>query len=215
MTVMHEDNPNSAWQDEGMRAEAAGHAHIATEPRFGDDDVHPRSLRVMHWLTALFLLLGVTLVFVRDAVDGRALRAWLLEGHRHFGLLVLLLFFLRVALRWRLGRLRADRGIAWPLRAAAIATHAAMYALLLAQPLLGWALSNAEDKPVHFFGITLPALVASDEDLADSLQNWHQAAAWLLLGLVALHVAASLWHHFVVKDRVLRRMLPPRRSRMP
>jgi cytochrome b561 len=166
----------------------------------------------MHWLTALFLLFGVALILLRDEVDGRALRVWLLEGHRHFGLLVLLLFFARMALRLRLGKLPSEGNTVWPLRAAAAVTHMAMYALLLVQPLLGWALSNAEGKPVHFFGITLPALVASDEDLADSLTLWHQAAAWLLLALITLHTAAALWHHFILKDRVLRMMLPPRRS---
>jgi hypothetical protein len=78
-------------------------------------------------------------------------------------------------------------------------------------PLLGWALSNAEGKPVHLFGLTLPALVSADEDLADTLQAWHLNAAWVLLGLVSLHVAAALWHHFVLRDEVLRRMLPKRR----
>ncbi|MFK2917915.1 cytochrome b [Dyella koreensis] len=174
--------------------------------------MRPRSLMILHWLTALFLLLGVTLILIRDQVDGRALRLWLLEGHRHFGLLILLLFFVRAALRWRLGRLPSEGHTAWPLRAAAAMTHLALYVLILVQPLLGWALSNAEGKPVHFFGITLPALVGADEDLADTLTAWHESVAWLLLGLVTLHVVAALWHHFILKDRVLRMMLPHRRG---
>jgi cytochrome b561 len=172
----------------------------------------PRKLVIMHWLTVLCLCVAVTLILLRDQVDGRALRQWLLEGHRHFGLFVLILFFLRVALRIRLGKLPSVSHNAWPIRAAAALTHIALYALLLAQPLLGWALSNAQDKPVHFFGLTLPALVGGDEDLADQLQSWHVDAAWLLLALVLLHIAAALWHHFVLRDGTLRLMLPKRRQ---
>jgi cytochrome b561 len=79
--------------------------------------------------------------------------------------------------------------------------------------LLGWALSNAQDRPVHLFGLTLPALVGADEDLADMLQTWHVDAAWVLLALALMHAVAALWHHFVVRDDVLRAMLPNRQRR--
>jgi cytochrome b561 len=136
---------------------------------------------------------------------------WLLEGHRHFGLFVLLLFFARVVLRIRLGKLPSDDRSSKAVRIMAGLTHIALYALLLGLPLLGWALSDAQGKPVHLLGLTLPMIVGADEDLADELQAWHLDAAWALLGLVSLHVAAALWHHFVLRDGVLRRMLPRRR----
>jgi cytochrome b561 len=173
----------------------------------------PRALVWMHWLTALFLAIAAALILTRDEVDGRSLRMWLLEGHRHFGLFVLLLFLARVAVRFRVGKLPSEGNASALIRLAAGTTHMALYVLLLAQPLLGWALSNAEGKPVHFFGITLPALVASDDDLADSLTVWHQDVAWVLLALITLHIGAALWHHFVLRDRTLRMMLPGRRRR--
>jgi cytochrome b561 len=173
--------------------------------------MRPRKLTVLHWLTVFCLGMVVAFILARDAFDERAVRFWLLEGHRHFGLLVLILFFVRAVLRIRLGKLPSDSDTSWPLRVAAALTHIAMYALLLALPFIGWALSSAEGKPVHFLGATLPALVASDEDLADTLQAWHLGAAWVLLGLVSLHVCAALWHHFVLRDGVLRMMLPKRR----
>jgi cytochrome b561 len=191
-------------------ADAAGGAM----PRTSSTNVapRPRKLVAMHWLTVLCVVVAATLILLRDeVVDGRVLKQWLLEGHRHFGLFVLILFCLRVLLRIRLGKLPAASHTAWPLRMAAGATHIALYAVLLALPLLGWALSNAQDKPVHFFGLTLPALVGGDEDLADRLQSLHIDAAWLLLALVSLHIAAALWHHFVLRDGTLRQMLPRRR----
>ena len=173
--------------------------------------VRPRKLVILHWITVLCLCVAATLILIRDQVDERALRQWLLEGHRHFGLFVLFLFFVRVILRIRLGKLPSADNSSRLVHVLAGLTHIALYALLLALPVLGWALSNAQDKPVHLFGATLPALVSADEDLADTLQTWHVNAAWLLLGLVSLHIGAALWHHFVMRDGVLRTMLPRRR----
>jgi len=172
---------------------------------------HPRKIRLLHWLTVFCLCCAAGLILLRDEVSGRALRQWLLEGHRHFGLFVLMLFFIRIIVRLRTGRLSNSANMPVLARAAATLTHIMMYALLLALPLLGWALSSAQGRPVHLFGATLPALVGADEDLADSLQTWHVDAAWLLLALVLLHVSAALWHHFVLRDDVLRKMLPGRR----
>ena len=172
----------------------------------------PRNIVLFHWLTVLCVCVAAILILLRDeVVSGRELKLWLLEGHRHFGLFVLALFFIRVVVRIRTGKLAAVGRMSKPIRAVATLTHLALYALLLAQPLLGWALSNAQDRPVHLFGLTLPALVGADEDLADSLQAWHIDTAWVLLALVLMHTGAALWHHFIVRDDVLRAMWPSRR----
>lgn len=188
--------------------------HLDSSPLEPDEsiiEVRPKKLVILHWLTVLCVCVAATFILVRDEVDGRVLRQWLLEGHRHFGLFVLMLFFVRVALRIRLGKLPPAANTSRVIRIAAGLTHIALYAVLLALPLLGWSLSNAEDKPVHLLGLTLPALVHADEDLADQLQAWHVDAAWLLLALVSLHIAAALWHHFILRDGTLRMMLPRRR----
>lgn len=170
----------------------------------------PKPMRVLHWLTVACLIMAASLILLRAELDGRALRQWLLEGHRHFGLMVLLLFFLRVGLRVRLRRLPPGPPSPLLLRLAAGGTHVAMYGLMLALPLIGWSLSNAFGKPVYLFGLTLPSLVAPDADLGDTLGSWHLNAAWALLALVVLHIVAALWHHLVLRDGLLHRVLPRR-----
>lgn len=197
----------TAWTGSETDAAYERLGRIAKRP----SPARPMSMIVMHWATVFFLCMAAALIFIRAGVSDRTAKTWLLEGHRHFGLFVLALFFIRTISRIRLGRLpRAGRTPSL-LRCLAALTHLLLYALLLTLPLLGWALSNAEGKPVHLFGLTLPALVRPDFDLADDLLVWHQGAAWALLALVSLHVAAALWHHFILHDKTLRNMLPRRR----
>ena len=171
----------------------------------------PRAVRILHWLTVLCLIVAATLILTRDEVSNKPMRGWLMLGHQHAGLLVLLLFVIRVVVRLRVGKLHPAGEPPWLMHAAAQLTHVALYALLLAMPLLGWALTNASGHPVHFFGLPLPALVGEDDDLSDTLLTWHQDAAWVLLALALLHIGAALWHHFVRHDGTLRMMLPARR----
>jgi cytochrome b561 len=95
------------------------------------------------------------------------------------------------------------------VRLAAKAGHAFLYLFLLALPLTGWLLTNAQGKAASFFGLfNLPMLVAKNRDLVDQLGDIHETGAWVFIALVGLHVGAALWHHFWRKDQVLRSMLP-------
>jgi cytochrome b561 len=81
-------------------------------------------------------------------------------------------------------------------------------------PLTGWLMSSAANFSVNVFGLfTLPDLVAPDKALADAFEAVHHWLAWVLIGLVALHVAGALKHHFVLRNDTLRRMIPGWRSR--
>ncbi|MCG6943151.1 MAG: cytochrome b [Thiohalocapsa sp.] len=174
---------------------------------------YPFMLIGLHWLTALLILAGVTLILAREDVSGRALRLWLLEQHRSLGLLVLALVCVRLALRWRYRARLPRHGLPRAVAVASAAGHLGLYVLLLAIPFLGWAQTSASGQDVRLFGlIRLPSLLGLDFDLADTLQGWHQVAAWSLLVLIGVHVLAALWHHLLRRDGVLTAMLPGPRS---
>lgn len=162
---------------------------------------------LIHWATVLILTVGVTAVLWRDAVDGRALRALLLEVHRHAGLLILGLTLLRLVSR-ALGPARPPFAAGRGQRLAVVAVHALFYLALLILPLVGWALTNARGQPMTAFGGVWPALFSADPDQADLLEQAHALLAWGLLALVAVHAAAAVWHHLVRRDDVLRAMAP-------
>nr|WP_249116079.1 cytochrome b [Azoarcus sp. L1K30] len=170
---------------------------------------HHRATIALHWATASLILGAVALILVRDLVDTKALRALLLEGHRGFGVLVLIAATARLVQRARRLPRPSEADMPALFRRAASATHAMLYGLLLAVPVLGWALSCARGQAVYVFGLgPLPTLLARSADLADTLADCHGWAAWSLLALVGIHAFAAMWHHFVRRDPVLLRMLP-------
>ena len=177
---------------------------------------HPQAIIILHWLTVALVLAGVLFVLTRDQVGARELKRLLLDHHRSLGLLVLTLVGLRILTRlWRRrGMVRHE--LPWELRLASTAGHWGLYALLVVTPLLGWALTNAHGQDLSLFGLVgLPPLVAPDDELADTLADWHTLGAWSLLALVAAHSVAALWHHFVRRDDVLHSMLPWRAVARP
>jgi cytochrome b561 len=179
---------------------------VAAPPR------QPWPIAALHWLTVLALATGLGAIWWREAVDASSLRSLLLGLHRHMGLLVWAALLARLLARHVLGRVDATGPMPWPMRAAAGLTHLALYALLFALPLLGWALSNAHGQTVQVLGVlSLPHLVDADPDMADVWADRHEAAAWALCALVSLHILAALWHHFVRRDGALRAILPGRR----
>lgn len=173
---------------------------------------HPAVTKVLHWGTVIAIVIAVAAMFVRDAVEDKLLRQLLLEVHRQLGMLVLIVAGLRVAARLRAGLADHAPGMAAALRRTAAAAHVLLYGMLIALPLVGWAVCSAHGITVTLLGtVPLPKLLSPDSELADTLSDYHVWLAWGLLGLVGMHVAAALWHHFVRRDAVLGAMLPGRR----
>src|SRR5258708_7097928 len=176
---------------------------------------HPVLIVSLHWGSLIAILVSVAVMFTRDAIEDTSMRQFLLQAHRQLGLVVLAVVWIRIMVR--LTRKLADhsQGMGAFMRLSARAAHVLLYGLLIALPVVGWALTSAHDIPLNFLGVVhLPKLVAADSELADTLSDYHIWLAWGLLAAVAVHVAAALWHHFIRRDAVLHAMLPrrPRRA---
>ena len=87
-------------------------------------------------------------------------------------------------------------------------THLALYGFMIGMPIAGWIILSASGKAIPFFGMDLPALVGPDKALANQVKEVHEAVATIGYFLVGLHAVAALYHHYVVKDDTLRRMMP-------
>jgi cytochrome b561 len=165
--------------------------------------------QILHWIVVALVVVQYALGLQAADLPAGLERLKLLATHKSIGMTVLALAVLRLAWRGydRPPTLR-DTLPAWQ-RHAARATHALLYALLFAVPLAGWAASSAANHPVAWFGLfAVPGLVAPDPALKDAFVGLHHDLNRLLLATALLHAAAALHHHFVLRDDVLRRMLP-------
>lgn len=171
--------------------------------------------RFLHWSIVLLILPQYFLMEgAEELPEGSAQAAQLMDLHKSLGLLVLILAVVRIA--WKIIN-RPHPGpigeIAWQRKAAA-AGHGLLYLLILLQPLTGWIMVSAADSSVSLFGwLTLPTLVGPNHDLHEAMQEVHEILFWLTVVVAVVHIAAALFHHWVLKDETLRRMLPFSRSR--
>lgn len=161
--------------------------------------------RVLHWLAAVLVFGALVVGFV--LANSLADYAVLLSVHKVLGALVFVVFVIRV-----LNRL-TDRGPALPAtvgrveRIAVVGSELAMYALLLAQPLLGWAMLSASGVPVVLGGaLRLPPIAPANAELFGLLRDAHSVVAYALVAMIAAHVSAVLWHTLTLRDGMLRRM---------
>jgi cytochrome b561 len=163
----------------------------------------------LHWLVAILILanLGLGLYTVDMPLSPQKLRNF--SFHKWIGVTVFLLAAARLS--WRLGHPAPsppDAMAAWE-RNAARATHVLLYCLFFAAPLTGWLFSSASGFQTVYLGVVpIPDLLSKDKALADALKLAHKSINYTMAGMIVLHVAAALKHHFVDKDDVLRRMLP-------
>jgi cytochrome b561 len=170
---------------------------------------------VLHWLLALVILCIFAVGVYMSDLPISPQRLKLYNYHKWAGICFLALTTLR--LLWRLTHrppaLPASIELAMPnwQSKAYHATHFALYALFFAVPLIGWAYSSAAGFPVVLFGVLpLPDFMAVDKEFAKIIKGVHGIAAFSLIALAGLHIAAAIKHHFYDKDGLISRMLPAR-----
>jgi superoxide oxidase len=181
---------------------------LQTNSRPAKDDIYDSVTIFFHWATMLLVLAMFLLVLCPGVVKGS------IALHRSLGITILVIVPLRIAWRLFFGR-KTQTSAAEPLllRIGAKGAHAALYALLIITPLLGWLYQDAKAVDFNLFGtnVDLPMLLYYDRGLAMTLYGWKQVAAYSLLALVCAHfVAAVAYHSMLRKDGVLRSMLPRR-----
>ncbi len=162
--------------------------------------------KTLHWLVAALIVVQVVLGGIASDLKLSPLKLDLFVWHKSVGMLVLALVLVRLG--WRLGQpVPRPPDVSPLLRRLATLTHVLLYVLLLVIPLSGWVVNSAAGIPVKLFWLVpLPDLTDPDDALKESAAEVHEIAIGLLLAVLVLHVSAALWHQFVRRDGILRRM---------
>lgn len=173
---------------------------------------YDRAQRTLHWLMAALILAAIPLGLAAASLPaGAPPRVALLMAHKSLGMTVLVLAVLRLAYRAAVGAPPYAELLAPLLRAGSQAAHFALYALMIALPVVGYVASTAGGHEVSWFGVFLwPALVAPDKALGHLAIQVHFWLGWTIIAVLALHVAAAAWHLWVKRDDIFARMWPGR-----
>lgn len=159
-----------------------------------------RAQRLLHWSIAALVLITVPLAAAMVALPFTQLllKFLLYQAHKTIGIAVLLLALAQLGVHRRRGRAAYDPGLArWQRRAAAV-VHVALFALLLAVPVLGYLSAAAAPTriPTLLFGLVpVPHVIGTDAAAFAVLRRVHLVLAALLAGLAVGHAAMALHHH--------------------
>jgi cytochrome b561 len=165
----------------------------------------PLTSRILHWIMAVLILamlfIGVAMVSSLSDYDR------LVSIHKPIGILILVLAALRLVNRLIFPPPPLPSGMPVPLRVAAEASHWLLYALMFAQPLVGWAMLSAAGYPIALIGaFHLPPIVPHDMALYAFLRPLHSVLAFALFATFLLHLAAALTHALIFRDDVFKSM---------
>jgi cytochrome b561 len=175
----------------------------ATQPGYGT------VAKSLHWLIVVLLIAQLAVAWTMPEIHRGTQPETLINLHLSLGLLILAVAIIRLI--WRfiyLVPLISDNVPSWQVRAAQ-ALHGLLYLLIFAIPILGWVASSSRGWSVDLFGVVIiPSVLPANPPLGGAIGDYHTLLTWVLLGVVGLHVLVALYHHLVLRDRVLLRMLP-------
>jgi cytochrome b561 len=171
----------------------------------------------LHWTVAALIVGNTALGLYAEAAPNDWVRP-LIDAHKSLGITVLGLAVLRLS--WRLSHAPPPMPVSYRLweRTAANVVHVALYALVFALPLTGWAHDSAwkgwEAHPMRLFWLVpwprIGAIAALEPDVKpqwhDALYVAHQAAAWAIYALLAAHILGALKHQWLDGHAELQRM---------
>jgi cytochrome b561 len=173
-----------------------------------------------HWLIALLVLANIALGlwFGEFMAHQDPVRFGVIQIHKSIGLTVLVLSVLRLG--WRLINPvpPLPRGMSPVLRFVAHVSHFGLYVLIIVIPLTGWLVVSASplgNGSLYFGLFTWPNLPFFAGMTRETLHPWHELfgtthvlLAWSAIVLLPIHVGAALYHQFLRRDDVFRRMIP-------
>ena len=175
---------------------------VGTDRRYG------AIAQAFHWLTASLVL--AAFLFAEGGPPSRIYgetNAAALQLHESLGFTVFILVLARLVWRW-FDRRPTEAPMPGWMSLASRASHAALYGLLFLVPATAILGAWFGGHPITVYGLGAIGPWLGTWDAGASLAEIHGTLGDAMIWLAGLHAVAALYHHFFLKDRVLRAMLP-------
>lgn len=162
--------------------------------------------QLFHWVIGFgiigMLILGNVMDDLSDAAKPLAY-----STHKSIGMILWVLALGRLLWRFTSHAPASSQNLF--LRLASNITHVLLYSLMIIAPLSGWLMSSAAGRPVFIFNwFEIPSLLAPDPKLRELFGGIHYGSMIGFYITLALHILGALFHHYILKDNTLVRMLP-------
>lgn len=160
----------------------------------------------LHWLLAVLLTAQVGVGWYMLSIEKDPNSTFYFNLHKSVGLIIATLVVLRIF--WRLTHPRRElpEGTAGWERKLSVTSQALIYLVMVLMPITGYIGASYSKYPVAFFGLPLPVWATHNHDLSEQYFNVHGILAWILVGIVSLHLLGALKHLFIDHDGVFQRM---------
>lgn len=163
--------------------------------------------KLFHWMSALMifslLYVGLTMTALPDSADKWEMYA----SHKSAGIVLLGLTLLRIL--WRFSQ-KTPAALSAPgvFQILSKLSVPVLYLSLLTMIFSGIVMSNAGGYPINVFNLFIfPDFIGKNIAIAQAANTVHKTMAWIIIGLIVLHTLAALYHQFILKDNLLKRML--------
>ena len=167
---------------------------------------HPVSI-FFHWFVFLLIIAAFIVIELKGQFPkGSEPRELCKTVHGVIGQLIFIAMALRLMVRFIYSVPQSSNPNPI-LSSLAQAMHWLLYALLLISPIFGILYFQYGGKEIHFFGLVWPQLVTPNQEMKKLVEGIHEFLGNSLYFLIGIHALAALWHHYILKDDTLRRML--------
>jgi cytochrome b561 len=162
--------------------------------------------KLIHWLMSIMILGMLFIGFFLDDFPV-AQKAFVYTIHKSTGLLLMVLVIIRLAMRF------TSSYPALPDSTPTIVVHIAkwnvfgLYLMMILMPLSGFLMSSLSGYPVPFYGLFTIDSLWQNKLVAGLSHEFHEIGGYIFALLIAGHILGGLFHHFVLKDGVLKRII--------
>ena len=166
--------------------------------------------QLFHWLVAALMIGLIATFYIHDITpESSALHLSSIKLHISFGLLIFVVVIARIGWSRLVGT--PEPVSQWRVvQFAGKAVHVLLNLATLLIPISGFLRVASKDRSAEFFGLfQIPSPIGQAPALNELMHILHGKPMEILLYcLIGLHVAAALWHQYILRDHALERMLP-------